>query len=194
MLHEQHARHQDTGIANQQTAGLEDQPAIEIARRALDHFGISLRPRRRFVVVAIGNAEAAPEIDVRNRMTVAAQRAHELGEQRESIAERIQVGDLAADMHVDTGDLETRQPGGAGIHFARAADRNAELVFGLAGGDLVMRLGVDIGVHTNGDVRGLSLRRRNLRQQFKFRLGLDIDAENTLVDRERQFARGLAQT
>ena len=37
-----------------------------------------------------------------------------------------------------------------------------------------------------------ALRRGDLRQQFELGLGLDVDAENALVDREREFARGLA--
>ena len=37
------------------------------------------------------------------------------------------------------------------------------------------------------------LRRRDLRQQIEFGLGLDIDAENAFVDRQRQFAVRLAE-
>ena len=105
-LHEQHARHQDAGIADDQPARLEDQPAVEIARRALDDIRIGVRMRRRLVVVAIRNAEPAAEIDVADGVAVGAQRAHELGQQREGIAERIEIGDLAADMHVDAGDFQ----------------------------------------------------------------------------------------
>ena len=36
------------------------------------------------------------------------------------------------------------------------------------------------------------MRGRDRRQQLELRLGFDIDAENALVDRERQLARGLA--
>ena len=79
--------------------------------------------------------------------------AHEIGEQREGIAERLELGDLAADMHVDAGDLDARQLGGAGIDLARAADRDAELVLGLAGGDLVVGLGVDVGIDAQRDMR-----------------------------------------
>ncbi len=94
------------------------------------------------------------------RVAVGAQFAHELGQQREGIAERIEVGDLAADMHVDAGDLDALELGGVGIDFARAADRDAELVLGLAGGDLVMRLGIDVGIDAHRDRRGPALGRR----------------------------------
>ena len=39
-----------------------------------------------------------------DRVAVGAQAAHELGEQREGVVEGLQVGDLAADMHVDADD------------------------------------------------------------------------------------------
>ena len=116
----EHARDQDAGIADQQPPGLEDQRAAEIAGRVLDHRRIRLGPRRRIVVVAIGNAEAAAEIDMRDDVAVGAQVAHEFGQQREGVVERLQLGDLAADMHVDAGDLHARQLRRAGIDVARA--------------------------------------------------------------------------
>ena len=74
---------------------------------------------------------------MRDGVAVGAQRAHEIGQQREGVVERLELGDLAADMHVDAGDLEARQLRRLRIDLARAADRNAELVLGLAGRDLV---------------------------------------------------------
>ena len=79
-LHVEHARHEDPGIAHEQPAGLEDQRAAEIARGALDDCRIGLRVRRRLVVLAVGDAEPAAEVDVRDRMAVGAQRAHEVGQ------------------------------------------------------------------------------------------------------------------
>ena len=49
--------------------------------------GIGVRKGRRLVVVAIGNAEAAAEIDMVDRVAVGAQLAHEFGEQREGVVE-----------------------------------------------------------------------------------------------------------
>ena len=89
-------------------------------------------------------------------------------------------------MHVDAGDLEARQLRGVRIDLARAADRNAELVLGLAGRDLGVGLGIDVGIDAHRDVRGAALRRGDRRQQLELRLGLDIDAEDALVDRERE--------
>ena len=41
--------------------------------------------------------------------------AHEIRQQREGVVERRQLGDLAADMHVDAGDAQPRQLGGLRI-------------------------------------------------------------------------------
>ena len=158
-----HAGDEDAGIADDQAAGLEDQPAIKIARRALDHGRIRVRVGRRLVVLAVGNAEPAAEIDVADDVAVGAQHAHEIRQQRERIAERIELGDLAADMHVDAGDAHAVELGGAGINVARTADRNAEFVFGFSGGDLGVGLRVDVGIDADRDIGGAALLRRRSR-------------------------------
>ncbi len=58
------ARHQNSGIADDQPAGLEDQLAIETARRPLDHLGIGGRVRRRLAVIAVRDTQTTAEIDV----------------------------------------------------------------------------------------------------------------------------------
>ena len=179
-LQVEHARHQDAGIADQEPPRLEDQRAAEIAGRVLHHRRIGLGPRRRIVVLAIGNAETAAKIDVRDDVAVGAQGAHELGQQREGVVERLQLGDLAADMHVDAGDLHARQLRRTGVDVARAADRNAELVLGLAGRDLGVGLRIDVGIDADRDVGDAALAGGDRGQQFELALGLDVDAENAL--------------
>ncbi len=95
-------------------------------------------------------------------------------------------------MHVDADDAHALELRGAGIDFARAADRNAEFVLGLAGRDLGVGLRIDIGIDADRNVGGAALGRGDAGEQFELRLGFDIDAENVLLDGERQFARGLA--
>ena len=61
---------------------------------------------------------------------------------------RVQVGrglgDLRADVAVDADHLQARQRGGALVGAQRALVRDAELVALQAGGDVGMRLGVDV--------------------------------------------------
>ena len=83
LLHIDHACDEDSGVADDHPAGLEQQRAAEIVRHALDHRGIGGRQGWRFAVHVIGNAKAAAEIDMRNGVAVGAQRLHEFGEQAE---------------------------------------------------------------------------------------------------------------
>ncbi len=125
-------------------------------------------------------------------VAVGAQRAHEIGEQREGVVERLQIGDLAADVHVDAGDAQALQLAGVRIDLARAADRNAELVLRLAGRDLGVGPGIDVRIDAHRDARGAPFRGRDAREQFQLGLGLHVDAQNAGVDRRGEFVCGLA--
>ena len=95
-------------------------------------------------------------------------------------------------MHVDADDAHALELRGARIDLARAADRNAEFVLRFAGRDLGVGLRIDIGIDANGNCRDAALGGGDRGQQFELRLGFDIDAENVLVDRQRQFLLSLA--
>src|SRR5262249_5632626 len=148
-LHEQHARNQNTGIADQETARLKNQSAVETASGSLDHLGVGLRVRRRLVVVAVRNAQTTAKIHVQNCVAVGAENAHELGKQRKRIAERIEFGDLTADVHVDSRNLEALELCGTGIKLTCTADRNTKLVLRPPGSDLVMGSGIDVGIDSH---------------------------------------------
>ena len=111
---------------------------------------------------------------------------------RNAVSIAAEIGDLAADMHVDAGDLDARQLGGARIDLARTRDRDAELVLGLAGGDLGVRAGIDVGIDAHRNPRGLAGLDGEPREQFEFRLGFDVDAEDVGGQRSAQLVLGLA--
>ena len=123
---------------------------------------------------------------------VGRERVDEIGEDREGPVERRQVGQLRADMHVDAGDGDSRQRRGVAIDGAGPLDRYAELVLGLAGGDLGMGQRVDVRVDAQRDMCGSPLRRGDPRQHRQFGLRLDVEAEDVLVERQRQLGLGLA--
>src|SRR5262249_3414302 len=161
VLHEQHAGHQDPSIAHEQATGLKDQPAIEIARRPFDNFGIGLGVWRRLVVVAIWHPQTAAHIAMRALVTATAQVPGKFRKERVSISEGVEFDDLSGDVHINDGNLETLQLGGPRINLAGATDRNAELVLCLSGCNLVMRLGIDVRIDADRYSRAASLRRRN---------------------------------
>ena len=144
------------------------------------------------LLAVIGNAEPAAEIDMRNFMAVGAQVAHQFGEQGEGRVERREIGELRADVHVDAGDLQPRQAGGAGVYLARQRQRHAEFVFLLAGGDFGVRFRVDVGVHPQRDFRAPTARRRDGRDGLEFGLGFDVETENPGAQRRLDLSRGLA--
>ena len=148
--------------------------------------------RRRLVVVAVRNAEPAADIDMVDAVAVGAQHAHEIREQRECLRERLELGDLAADMHVDARHAHAGQLGGARVDLARAADRNPELILGSAGRDFGMGARVDIGIDPHRDGDGPPFRRGDFGEQRQLGLGFDVDAENAFIDSKRELLRTLA--
>ena len=55
-----------------------------------------------------------------------------------------------------------------------------------------MGLRIDVRIDADRDVGDAALAGGDRGQQFELALGLDVDAENPFVDRERELARGLA--
>ncbi len=187
-----HFRDQYAGIAGDQASGFHDH--LEAKRRDVLAHDVAkfVRQRRRAVVDVIGNAEAAADIDVLDRNAIRSQRRHQVDQHGDGVVIGLQIGDLAADMHVDADDPDARQAGGALVDGAGALPGNAELVLGLARGDLLVRLGVDIRVDAQRDRRGLAQRRSARRQNFELRLGLDVEAVDAGGEREIHLARRLA--
>ena len=111
------------------------------------------------VVLAIRDPETAAEIDVTDRMAVGSELPREFREQREGFVERREIGELGADVHVDAGDVEPRQPPRLRIDLAGARQRDAELVLGASRRNLGVGLGVDIGIDAKRDRRAAALRR-----------------------------------
>ena len=192
LLDEDHRGHQHAGVADDQPSRLEDHPTVERARVPRDDLGVGFRERRRVVVDPVGNAEAAADVDVLDRVAVAAQDLHEVGEQGESVVERREVGNLRADVHVDPVDGETGQCAGAGEHFAGARDRHAELVLRLAGRDLGVGPGVDVRVDADGDRGDRAARRGDGRKRFELRFGLHVEAEDLFVEAQGHLGVRLA--
>jgi hypothetical protein len=71
-------------------------------------------------------------------------------------------------------------------------ERHAELVLRLAGGDLVVGLGVDVGIHAEGDASVASACIRHGAQRAQLCLRFHVERENAGLKRERHLLFGLA--
>ncbi len=95
-------------------------------------------------------------------------------------------------MHVHAGGYDARQLGGEAVERQGLLEGHAELVFRLAGRDLVVGLRVDVGVHAEGDARVTPARLRHRAQCAKLWLGLHVEGEDAGVEREGHLLLGLA--
>ncbi len=91
-------------------------------------------------------------------------------------------------------DGDAWQLAGLGVKLARLAVGNAELVLRLAGGDLGVRLGVDVGIDAQRHVRGVPEAFGDLAQRAQLGLALDVEAEDALLQRVGHLLARLADT
>ena len=95
-------------------------------------------------------------------------------------------------MHSHAHDLEVGQPPCQGESLARQVDVDAELVLLAPGRDLGVRLGVDVGVHADGDVRLHAELARHGIQGFELGRALDVDLADAGFEGRHQLRRLLA--
>ena len=103
------AAHQHARIARDQAPRLDLDLAAQIAHRPLHKRAVFRRQRRRDVRPLVGDAEAAAQIQPRDRVPVGAQAPRQVGDLAIGRLERVEDGQLAADMHVDA--RPPRSPG-----------------------------------------------------------------------------------
>src|SRR5690606_31464177 len=136
--------------------------------------------------------ETAPEVHVRHALPGIAQRREQRAELLERELERAQLGKLAANMDCESAHLEARHRGEARVDFGRAADRNTELVVGLAGRDLVVGAGVDVRVDAQRAARPLTPSLGDRRKLRAFFLRLDVELADPGIEPLHQLTRSLA--
>ena len=135
---------------------------------------------------------AAAEVETRDAVAVRPQRANQIDGAREGAAERREIGNLRADMHVHPVHRDSRHRRGAAAERRGAGDGDAELVAAPAGRDLVVRARVDIRVDAQRDLRRHAERRRHFRHQREFGFGLDVQLHDSVREREGDLRPHLA--
>src|SRR5665811_1265444 len=115
------------------------------------------------------NVESEPELELLSRL------ASETGRiARISVRVNPDV-DSGSHAKISTGKSENKF--GVPLDRARAVERYAKLVLGLAGRNLRVRAGIDVRIDPDRDPRDPAGLACQPRQQFEFGLGFDVDAE-----------------
>jgi len=110
-LHKEDACHENASVARDQPSRLEDQLAIERCKPCLDNLRVALRViALRILPKRVWNTETAAEIDMIDGVAVGAQQADKIGDQPKGGVEGGEVGNLRADVDINSGDLIPGRP------------------------------------------------------------------------------------
>src|SRR5207245_998006 len=134
---------------------------VPAAGNALDHRTIVGGTRGERLAGIVRDAEPSTEISHPDVVAGAAKLRDQFADTGKGALERIEAGELAADMDCDALDLEARQCRDATVSLYRIADRDPELVLGGARRDLGMAAGGDIRIDPEADRSGPPHANRN---------------------------------
>jgi len=87
-------------------------------------------------------------------------------------------------VNINTNHFDAWQVGGAGIDMRRLQPGNSELVFGLAGGDFFMGLGINVRVDAQSNGRLTPGLNSEPGKQFEFWFGFHIELEDAHFQRQ----------
>src|SRR5581483_6906138 len=91
----------------------------------------------------------AAYVDVLERTSVRDERGAQFGGRRGRVPQRVERGDLRADVHVDGDELQHRPPYDRLQQRRRVLERQSELVDPEAGGNVRVAAGVDVRVDSH---------------------------------------------
>ena len=106
--------------------------------------------------------------------------------------ERVEAGELAADMERNAAQFQAGQPREPVEYLRSDVDADAELVFGLAGRNLGVGACVDVGIDAQHRLRGDFLPRCDLRERDAFGFMFDVELADAAVETERQLGARLS--
>ena len=205
-LHILDGREERAGISDKEAAGLEKNAQAkgledrDDRRRVIlgcdASAGLLGEPpigRTAFQRLVIDNPDAAAEVE-KLEPVLGVDLLHEISELLGRLGKGGGFEDLRTNVGLNATDFQMRQRRGDFVDLWRAVETDAELVFAFAGGDELVRLGIDIRIHPNGDWRLHTERTSDFVDALEFALALDIEGVNTLAERVGNFLAGLADT
>ena len=198
------ARDQNACVAGNETARLDQNFQTERLKQRQEPLRVFLRRqnifcRRRFPPGRraagerrlINNAESAADAEKFQR-----EFCLQLFDQRQNFPHRLlkrrRFGDLRTNVHLHAAQPQVFQPAGARIHARDVFKRDAEFIFVGAGGDLRVRVGLDVRIHAHSNGRDFFQPRRDLVDALQFRFALDVEGINIFLQREFNLRPGFA--
>src|SRR5690606_8735546 len=146
----------------------------------------------RLLALAVAHAEAAADVDAGEPVARRLELAPERGQPLQRLPDRGHVQQLRADVHVQAVEAYVR-PGRLRLEPGpRLGDRDAELVLGLAGGNLGVGQRVHVRVDAYRGTRGGAAFRGDRLQQFELVAGFDVEAGHACVQPLHDFPCALA--
>src|SRR5438067_371788 len=198
------AGEQDTGVAHEESTGLEQHPQADLAQRRDDRGGvvsdrqgqrhclgesIFLRPP---IAAATGergfvnNPDPAADTEKLERILLL-----QFLDQRRDFRDRFRKGrgicDLRADVHLDAANGKVRQPGGLLVDRGHVIQPDTEFVFAPPGGDVTMSSGIDVGIYPERDRRLDAFAPRNAIDPLQLRFALDVETQDAFGERILDF-------
>src|SRR5690606_444446 len=126
-LYIDHPRHQDSSVPRDEAAGLQDDLATEVAYHLADDIAVAIGMGRLGLVHFVWNPKATAKIHAADRMARGTQFAHQTRNPREGGAERLEIGQLRADMDIDPDDFNAGERRRPGIEWQRLRPGHTEL-------------------------------------------------------------------
>ena len=166
-------RDEHAGLCDEKPSRLENQIEAALADDRQHARGVLRRGRHALAFVR--DAEPSADVEVLDGDAGAAQLGGEGHQRLGGAPERLELGDLRADVAVQSDDLHAAPAAHAQAHLAGVGDGHAELVALQAGRDVRMALRVDVRVDAHGDA-GLDAAGRGDGVDpldLPFRLGID---------------------
>ena len=192
MFDELNSRQQRACIADQTAAWLKNQFQTACTHQFLNFFGI--RAQIRHIFILVNNADTAAQVQVFQHNAFVCQLVDQGQDTFAGFDKRAEVGQLRADMAVDTDNFQMALSGSMTIGLKRIGIGNTKFIGFQAGGDIRMGFSVDIRVDTQGNRSDFTQTRSNFLNAVDFGNAFHIEAFHACIQRKFNFCLTLAHT
>ena len=177
-----HAGQQSSGLSDEEASGLEEQMHVQAPKGMADCSGILGDASRRIEGGrSILDPKPTSSIDVANIESIGAQLLNEHADTLQRLGEWFDGSDLGTDVNAHASRIYAGKLCGAMVDLSCALDGNAELVLTQPSGDVRMRLGEDVRVDTERNLRHLAPCRCPCGEHVQFGFAFDIEEQNVRI-------------